>query len=369
MCLGLLEALRREALGRPRGGSSVRLRPCSDDTASDLLRGRFYRGPGLVDRTPATSRPRRRALGGGRARRRPQPRAGDRSTTPCRARGAGGRLRCRPRRRPGPALRDRRARGLRRASGRECARRRAVGSFRPRSFRTRSPTSARRVTSGTPAGARPTRRRARRGVMDRRNRARDDVFTDTPDALWSAVLRRKGGACSASSRGDASGPFAKLAPLSCITLLVSPRRRSHDAVWDRVGALATEFTGALLQPGDTGVHQARRIHNGLIDKRPALIAPCRSVAHVGTRRRLRQGMSGSQQVFTTRRAATTSPAAPARGRCHDRPGRQRGRSRSTRSVARLVLRVETPNGAQRRDGRARACGTRRRDIDHRSSPD
>ncbi len=37
--------------------------------------------------------------------------------------------------------------------------------------------------------------------------------------------------------------------------------------------LAT-FHGALLRPGDSGYEEARRVHNGMIDKRPALIARC-----------------------------------------------------------------------------------------------
>ena len=49
---------------------------------------------------------------------------------------------------------------------------------------------------------------------------------------------------------------------------------------ERVGALATELTGTLLRPGDAGYDEARRIHNGLIDKRPALIARCRSAADI-----------------------------------------------------------------------------------------
>lgn len=44
--------------------------------------------------------------------------------------------------------------------------------------------------------------------------------------------------------------------------------------------LAKRFTGQLLQPGDAGYEEARRVHNGLVDKRPALIAQCRSAAAV-----------------------------------------------------------------------------------------
>src|SRR6478672_969801 len=36
----------------------------------------------------------------------------------------------------------------------------------------------------------------------------------------------------------------------------------------------------ILRPGDAGYDDARRIHNGLIDKRPAIIARCRTTADV-----------------------------------------------------------------------------------------
>lgn len=40
------------------------------------------------------------------------------------------------------------------------------------------------------------------------------------------------------------------------------------------------FSGQLLRPGDATYDEARRVHNGLIDKHPALIARCRGVADV-----------------------------------------------------------------------------------------
>src|SRR5438034_10680530 len=49
---------------------------------------------------------------------------------------------------------------------------------------------------------------------------------------------------------------------------------------DRLQALAATFSGALLRPGCDGYEEARRIHNGLIDKRPALIARCRGTADI-----------------------------------------------------------------------------------------
>ena len=41
-----------------------------------------------------------------------------------------------------------------------------------------------------------------------------------------------------------------------------------------------EASSELLRPGDPGYEEARRIHNGMIDKRPALIARCRSAKDV-----------------------------------------------------------------------------------------
>jgi FAD/FMN-containing dehydrogenase len=44
--------------------------------------------------------------------------------------------------------------------------------------------------------------------------------------------------------------------------------------------LSSSFTGRLLQPTDANYDATRRIHNGLVDKRPALIACCSGVADV-----------------------------------------------------------------------------------------
>jgi FAD/FMN-containing dehydrogenase len=47
-----------------------------------------------------------------------------------------------------------------------------------------------------------------------------------------------------------------------------------------VSDLAASFGGELLQPGDAGYDETRQVHNGLIDKRPALIARCRGTADI-----------------------------------------------------------------------------------------
>jgi FAD/FMN-containing dehydrogenase len=53
--------------------------------------------------------------------------------------------------------------------------------------------------------------------------------------------------------------------------------RSVDEV---AGEFSGTFSGQLLRPTDAGYDEARRVHNGLVDKRPALIARCRGVADV-----------------------------------------------------------------------------------------
>jgi FAD/FMN-containing dehydrogenase len=47
-----------------------------------------------------------------------------------------------------------------------------------------------------------------------------------------------------------------------------------------IDQLAPSFSGQLLEPTDAGYDDARRVHNGLIDKRPALIACCGGTADV-----------------------------------------------------------------------------------------
>lgn len=47
-----------------------------------------------------------------------------------------------------------------------------------------------------------------------------------------------------------------------------------------VSDVAARFNGQLLQPADAGYDDARRVHNGLIDRRPTLIARCRTTADI-----------------------------------------------------------------------------------------
>ncbi len=56
---------------------------------------------------------------------------------------------------------------------------------------------------------------------------------------------------------------------------------SRASLTDAVTQLAGTFSGQLLQPLDRGYDEARSVHNGLVEKRPALIARCRGVADIG----------------------------------------------------------------------------------------
>jgi FAD/FMN-containing dehydrogenase len=49
---------------------------------------------------------------------------------------------------------------------------------------------------------------------------------------------------------------------------------------ERLDALSASFSGAVIEPGDERYEETRRVHNGLIDKRPAVIARCRGTSDV-----------------------------------------------------------------------------------------
>src|SRR5512132_4624354 len=44
--------------------------------------------------------------------------------------------------------------------------------------------------------------------------------------------------------------------------------------------LAGRVSGSVLAPGDAGYEAARAVHNGLVDRRPALIVRCRTAGDV-----------------------------------------------------------------------------------------
>lgn len=51
-------------------------------------------------------------------------------------------------------------------------------------------------------------------------------------------------------------------------------------VGDGLGAEFEGFAGTVVRPGDPAYEEARRVHNGLVDRHPALIAQCLGVADI-----------------------------------------------------------------------------------------
>ena len=49
---------------------------------------------------------------------------------------------------------------------------------------------------------------------------------------------------------------------------------------ETIDQLKTNLRGELIQPSDAAYDAARKVHNGMIDRRPALIARCVDVADV-----------------------------------------------------------------------------------------
>jgi hypothetical protein len=72
-----------------------------------------------------------------------------------------------------------------------------------------------------------------------------------------------------------------------------------------LAALRNRFSGLLLRPGDATYDDVRRVHNGMIDRRPALIAQCLGIPDVVDA--LRFGVAADLEI-TCAGVATTSPA-------------------------------------------------------------
>jgi FAD/FMN-containing dehydrogenase len=80
------------------------------------------------------------------------------------------------------------------------------------------------------------------------------------------------------------------------------------SVAEAVKDLSKFFGGELLLPSSASYDDTRRVHNGLIDKRPALVARCRGVADIVEA----VGLARTHGLeISVRGGGTTSPAARA----------------------------------------------------------
>src|SRR5262249_2118159 len=81
---------------------------------------------------------------------------------------------------------------------------------------------------------------------------------------------------------------------------------SSPSIAKSAAELARGFSGQVLRPEDPGYDDARKVHNGLVDKRPVLIARCRGTADV---------------VDAVKFASTHDLEIAVRGGGHNVPGR------------------------------------------------
>ena len=65
---------------------------------------------------------------------------------------------------------------------------------------------------------------------------------------------------------------------------------SEASIANAIANIDGTFSGRLLRPDDAGYDSARRVHNGMVNKRPALIAQCRGTADVVDAVKLARGL-------------------------------------------------------------------------------
>ncbi len=122
--------------------------------------------------------------------------------------------------------------------------------------------------------------------------------------------------------------------------------------------ITATFTGRILQPADSGYDDARRVHNGLIDKRPAIIARCHGTADVADAVKLARTLEPRdrrpRRRTQRRRTRNHRRRADDRSRANEGHSRQSVHANGARSGRRPV------EGAQSRDAAPRSRNDRRR---------
>ena len=97
-----------------------------------------------------------------------------------------------------------------------------------------------------------------------------------------------------------------------------------------VQLLADALSGQVLVPGDPGYDEARRIHNGLIDKHPAVIARCLHTADVV--RAVTFGRSEGLEISVRGGGHNVAGRAVTDGRADDRPLAHEGHPRRSAAI-------------------------------------
>ena len=111
-----------------------------------------------------------------------------------------------------------------------------------------------------------------------------------------------------------------------------------------VEVLGEALSGPVLAPGDRGYDAVRRVHNGLIDRRPAVIARCRAHGGCGGRGQLRPERGPGD--LGARRRPQRRRQGGHRGWADDRPLADEGDPRRPGAI-------DGPGAGRRHGGRAR----------------
>jgi FAD binding domain-containing protein/berberine-like enzyme len=105
----------------------------------------------------------------------------------------------------------------------------------------------------------------------------------TPVSVAEAMAARRGWALHVIADAGDDPPIERPEDFlhALLTALPAPGRDGRARSITRAIA-ATGFRGDLVGPGDPGYDALRRVYNGMIDRRPALIARCRDARDVAT---------------------------------------------------------------------------------------
>ena len=134
-----------------------------------------------------------------------------------------------------------------------------------------------------------------------------------------------------------------------------------------VEALSPAFAGRLILPSHAEYHDARSLHNGMIDKRPALVAQCRGAAESPMRCRLARDRSGLD-IAVRGGGHNVAGRASVRQRRGDRSVADAPGERRSGGQARLGRRRRALARLQPRNPAIRSGDHRRRRVDRRASP-
>src|SRR5262245_23505734 len=77
-----------------------------------------------------------------------------------------------------------------------------------------------------------------------------------------------------------AGPVVNLCVAASGGRVLRPLKEVHMLGQEQISAFKAHFRGEIIEPRDRGYNEARALYNGMIDKKPRLIARCVDAADV-----------------------------------------------------------------------------------------